>query len=69
MFAKTTKKLSSGSKKAVEQGHVTAQNNLGEMYDRGLGIPQDYAKALMWYRKAAETGGCMGTVKPWQDVS
>jgi hypothetical protein len=26
------------------------------MYDKGRGVPQDYAKALQWYRKAAEQG-------------
>jgi hypothetical protein len=26
------------------------------MYGKGLGVPQDYAKAVKWYRKAAEQG-------------
>jgi len=26
------------------------------MYDKGQGVPQDYAEALKWYRKAAEQG-------------
>ena len=26
------------------------------MYDNGEGIPQDYAQALTWYRKAADQG-------------
>lgn len=26
------------------------------MYDNGRGVPQDYAKALKWYRLAAEQG-------------
>jgi hypothetical protein len=26
------------------------------MYDKGQGIPQDYAEAAKWYRKAAEQG-------------
>ena len=26
------------------------------MYDQGHGIPQDYAQAAQWYRKAAEQG-------------
>ncbi len=26
------------------------------MYDQGLGVTQDYAKAVKWYRKAAEQG-------------
>ena len=43
-------------KKAEEQGNTGAQNNLGQMYDRGLGIPRDYAEAFKWYKKAAEQG-------------
>ncbi len=26
------------------------------MYDYGEGVPQDYAEAVSWYRKAAEQG-------------
>ena len=26
------------------------------MYEEGIGVPQDYAEALHWYRKAAEQG-------------
>ena len=37
-------------------GRCPAQNNLGIMYAYGRGIPQDYAEALKWYRKAAEQG-------------
>ncbi len=29
---------------------------LGLLYDNGSGVPQDYAKAVKWYRKAAEQG-------------
>ena len=32
------------------------RNNLGYMYAKGLGVPQDYSKALYWYKKAAEQG-------------
>src|ERR1035437_5616552 len=30
------------------------QNNLGSMYQNGKGVPQDYAQALAWYRKAVD---------------
>ncbi len=26
------------------------------MYDKGQGVPQDYAEAMRWYRSAAEQG-------------
>lgn len=37
-------------------GDARAQFDLGFMYDRGLGVPQDYKEAASWYRKAAEQG-------------
>ena len=35
-------------------GDAAAQFNLGLMYDRGHGVPQDDAEAAKWFRKAAE---------------
>jgi TPR repeat protein len=29
---------------------------LGFLYEKGQGVPQDYAKAAAWYEKAAEQG-------------
>ncbi len=40
----------------AEQGDARAQNNLGSMYLKGLGVPQDNAEAAKWFRKAAEQG-------------
>jgi TPR repeat protein len=40
----------------AEQGSALAQAKLGVMYDEGKGVPQDYAAAASWYRKAAEQG-------------
>ena len=40
----------------AEQGDAGAQNNLGDTYRKGLGVPQDYAEAARWYRRAAEQG-------------
>jgi TPR repeat protein len=40
----------------AEAGFAIAQNNLGVMYDLGLGLPQDYAEAVRWYRLAADQG-------------
>ena len=37
-------------------GDASAQYALGFMYDRGLGVRQDYKEAASWYRKAAEQG-------------
>jgi TPR repeat protein len=40
----------------AEQGHASAQRNLGIMYFEGNGVIQDYAEALDWTRLAAEQG-------------
>ncbi len=40
----------------AEQGIAETQFYLGLMYEKGLGVPQDYAEAVRWYRKAAEQG-------------
>src|SRR5208337_146562 len=44
----------------AEQGHTGAQNNLGEMYRDGLGVEQDDAEALIWFRRAAGQGDAGG---------
>ena len=40
----------------AEQGHATAQTELGFMYGNGRGVLQDNAEAVRWYRLAAEQG-------------
>ncbi len=41
---------------AAEQGHADAQYNLGNMYRKGEGVPQDDKTAVKWYTLAAEQG-------------
>ena len=41
---------------AADQGDAGAQWNLGLSYATGLGIPQDDAEAVRWYRLAADQG-------------
>ena len=38
----------------AEEGVAEAQNNVGHMYERGLGVAQNYALAMQWYRRAAD---------------
>ncbi|HTJ01072.1 MAG TPA: tetratricopeptide repeat protein [Dongiaceae bacterium] len=40
----------------AQQGAPAAQFELGEAYDFGSGVPQDYATAAKWYRRAAKQG-------------
>jgi TPR repeat protein len=44
-------------RKAADQGSITAQLRLAELYrDGGKGFPRDMAQAAEWYRKAADQG-------------
>ena len=43
-------------KPLAEQRNASAQYNLGLMYRRGDGVPQDDKEAVKWYRLAAEQG-------------
>ncbi|HLP97347.1 MAG TPA: tetratricopeptide repeat protein [Sideroxyarcus sp.] len=43
-------------RKAAEQGHTSAQFNLGLMYIKGDGVIRDTRQALYWWQKAAEQG-------------
>ena len=49
---RTTRRRSSGSGKAAEQGNADAQFNLGVMYRDGHGVTQDYTRAHMWFNLA-----------------
>ena len=40
----------------MASGDARAQNSLGLMYAKGEGVPQNYAEAVKWVRRAAEQG-------------
>ena len=40
----------------AKQGDADAQYNLGIMYDKGQGVPQNYKTAVKWWKRAAEQG-------------
>lgn len=40
--------------KAVSNGHIKTNNNIAYSYQHGLGVDQDYQKAMTFYLKAAE---------------
>ena len=44
------------TKKDAESGDVIAQYNLGLMYAKDQGVPQDYAEVVKWFRLAADQG-------------
>jgi hypothetical protein len=38
----------------AESGDLEAQTNVGEIYERGMGVAPDYEAAAKWYQKAAD---------------
>jgi predicted nucleic acid-binding Zn-ribbon protein len=40
----------------AEGGDASAQTYVGEIHEKGLGVPPDYAVAAQWYRRAADSG-------------
>ncbi len=40
----------------AKQGNIQAQVKLGVMYAEGKGVPQNYSKAIKWFKKAAIRG-------------
>jgi TPR repeat protein len=43
-------------RKAAERGEESAQNNIGYLYEQGMGVPVDFAEAARWYQMAANQG-------------
>ena len=41
---------------SAEQGIAIAQYNLGVMYGKGRGVPQDYVSAHMWFNLSGSNG-------------
>lgn len=46
----------------AQEGDKKAQTYVGEIYEKGLGVPPDHAKAAEWYRRAAEQGDARAQV-------
>lgn len=51
-------------RKAADQGNISAQIHLADLYRDGRGVARDMAQAVVWYRKAADQGdvGAQGTL-------
>ena len=43
-------------RESAQMGFAGAQNNLGDKYENGLGVPKDPIMAAYWYTRAAERG-------------
>src|SRR5881296_1022877 len=60
--ASTTEQSFVESKKRADSGDADAQANLGLLYGKGEGVPQDFAQARQWYEKAATQGNAQAQV-------
>jgi caspase domain-containing protein/Sel1 repeat-containing protein len=47
-------------KESASAGDAQAQVYVGEIYEKGLGLPPDYGQAAVWYQKAADQGYARG---------
>lgn len=43
-------------RKSANDGFAGAQNNLGDLYESGRGVPKNTKSAVYWYTRAAERG-------------
>lgn len=50
-------------KKAAIQENPKAQYAIGEMYEAGEGVPENYSTAIDWYKKAARNGSTLAQEK------
>lgn len=48
------------NRRAAARANAQAQSDLGLMYSKGLGVAQNDAEAVRWYRKAADQGFAHG---------
>lgn len=46
----------------AEKGDASAQVYVGEIFEKGMGLPPDYATAARWYRKAADQGSARAQI-------
>ena len=44
---------------AAEHGNAAAQNQLGVLFNRGRGVPQDYIEAVRWWHLSADRGNAI----------
>jgi hypothetical protein len=48
--------------KLAKEGNAEAQVNVGEIYEKGLGVMPDYELARLWYEKAATRGNARAEI-------
>jgi TPR repeat protein len=63
MSEETTLRPPPGLAKAAAQNVTAAQTALGVLYHQGLGVENDEAEAMRWFRKAADQNDAWGQVE------
>ena len=58
-FRRIMRKRPSGIAAPQNRDSPKRKYNLGSLYDKGEGVPQDYAEAAKWFRRAAEQGNAI----------
>ena len=56
MDTDTKNEVSAIFQMGAKRGSTTSMRSLGELYQNGQGVPQDYVKAREWYELAADMG-------------
>ena len=46
----------------AKDGDAAAQTYVGEIFEKGLGVPPDHAAAAEWYRRAADSGSSRAAI-------
>ena len=46
----------------AKEGDIEAQTHVGEIFEKGLGVPADYTAAVEWYRRAATAGSARAAI-------
>jgi uncharacterized RDD family membrane protein YckC len=54
--AQQEKQWLADKRQEAAQGDASAMNNIGYLYEQGIGVQVDYAEAMKWYRRAADLG-------------
>ena len=54
---------------AANNGHIEAQEQVAECYEKGRGVKESDVKAYQYYKKAAQQGSALGKAKAeWYEM-
>src|SRR5215469_5318154 len=59
-FPRDLRQSAAWYRRSADHGNARAMDDLGTLYEQGLGVPKDSAKAVALYRAAADRGNAAG---------